>query len=232
VAAVASPPGARRIRRVLALLRGRQGPFVPKPRLPPVDELVATVLSQNTSDVNSDRAFASLRARFPDWGAAARAPVGAVADAIRLGGLAEIKAPRIQRILATIEEREGRTDLGRLERLPDAEVEAYLRSLPGVGRKTAACVLVFSLGRPAFPVDTHVHRVTGRLGWVPAAASADAAHDLLAEAVPPDVRYDLHLALVTHGRTVCRARAPACGGCPVLKLCAYGSARRRDGAVE
>ena len=219
MAAVAAPPGARRIRRVLALLRERQGPFAAKPRLPPVDELVATVLSQNTSDVNSDRAFAGLRARFPDWETVARAPVGAVADAIRVGGLAQLKAPRIQHILATIEEREGRIDLGRLEGLPDAEVEAYLRSLPGVGRKTAACVLVFSLGRPAFPVDTHVHRVTGRLGWVPEAATADAA-------------YDLHLALVTHGRTVCRARAPACGDCPVLTVCAYGSARRRGRAVE
>ena len=193
---------------------------------------MATVLSQNTSDVNSDRAFAGLRARFPDWETVARAPVGAVADAIRVGGLAQLKAPRIQHILATIEEREGRIDLGRLEGLPDAEVEAYLRSLPGVGRKTAACVLVFSLGRPAFPVDTHVHRVTGRLGWVPEAATADAAYDLLAEAVPPDVRYELHLALVIHGRTVCRARAPACGDCPVLTVCAYGSARRRGRAVE
>ncbi|MBO0687420.1 MAG: endonuclease III [Candidatus Dormibacteraeota bacterium] len=215
------------MRRVLALLRERQGPFVPKARLDPVDELVATVLSQNTSDVNSERAFAGLKGRFTSWEEVLRADTAAVADAIRAGGLAEVKAPRIQRILAGIEEREGRIDLDRLRRLPDAEVDSYLQSLPGVGRKTAACVLVFSLGRPAFPVDTHVHRVAGRLGWVPATASADAAHDLLAEAIPADIRYDLHVALITHGRTLCRARNPACGECPIQELCAFGSGRSR-----
>ncbi|MBO0685645.1 MAG: endonuclease III [Candidatus Dormibacteraeota bacterium] len=219
------PPDERQIRRVLALLRSVQGPFVPKPKLPPVDELVATVLSQNTSDVNSERAFAGLKGRFPSWVEVVRAGTAAVADAIRAGGLAEIKAPRIQRILATIEEREGKIDLERLRRLPDAEVEAYLRSLPGVGRKTAACVLVFSLGRPAFPVDTHVHRVAGRLGWIPVAASADAAHDLLAEAIPPDIRYDLHVALISHGRTLCRPRNPACPDCPVRDLCVFGAGK-------
>ena len=186
---------------------------------------MATVLSQHTSDRNSERAFAALRRRFPAWEDVLRAPAGAVADAIRGGGIADQKAVRIQRILATIGEREGRLDLARLERLPDAEVTGYLLSLPGVGPKTAACVLVFSMGRAAFPVDTHVHRVTTRLGWVSPGTTAARAHDLLAALVPPEVRYELHLALVAHGRTVCQARRPRCRECPLRDLCAYAIAR-------
>jgi endonuclease-3 len=213
------------VREVLLRLRARQGPFRPKAGLPPLDELVATVLSQHTSDRNSERAFATLRQRFPAWEDVLRAPAGAVADAIRGGGIADQKAVRIQRILAAIGEREGRLDLARLEGLPDAEVTGYLLSLPGVGPKTAACVLVFSMGRAAFPVDTHVHRVTTRLGWVPPGTTAARAHDLLAALVPPEVRYDLHLALVVHGRTVCQARHPRCEECPLRDLCAYAIAR-------
>jgi endonuclease III len=186
---------------------------------------VATVLSQHTSDRNSERAFASLKARFPDWADVAAAPVAEVADAIRMGGLAERKAATIQRVLAAIAEREGAIDLGRLAGLDDAAVEAYLTSLPGVGPKTAACVLVFSMGRPALPVDTHVHRVTSRLGWLPPRATAEQAHELLRALVPADVRYDLHLALIVHGRTVCAARRPACERCVVRAHCAFGRAR-------
>lgn len=208
---------------MLRRLRRDQGPFQPKPGLPPLDELVATVLSQHTSDRNSERAFAALRARFPAWEDVLRAPAAAVADAIRMGGIADQKAVRIQRILALVREREGRLDLARLERLPDVEVEAYLTSLPGVGPKTAACVLVFSLGRAAIPVDTHVQRVTTRLGWIPPGADAGRAHGLLAALVPPDIRYDLHLALVAHGRGPCQARRPRCERCPLLDRCAHGS---------
>src|SRR5919197_809846 len=139
------------------------------------------------------------------------------------GGIADQKAPRIQRILAEIEGREGRIDLTRLEGLSDREVEEYLTSLQGVGPKTAACVLTFSMGRAAFPVDTHVHRVTARLGWIPPGASAERAHQLLARRVPAEVRYDLHVALVTHGRTVCKAQRPRCDTCVLRDLCAYGS---------
>src|SRR4051794_36801136 len=139
------------IRAVQRRLRSQQGPFKPKPRLPIIDEVVATVLSQHTSDVNSERAFARLKDRFPHWEQVLDAPVEEVADAIRCGGIADQKAARIQRILAAIEEREGRIDLGRLHDLDDEAVEAYLVSLPGVGPKTAACVLVFSMGRAAFP---------------------------------------------------------------------------------
>ena len=190
-----------------------------------LDALVATVLSQHTSDRNSDRAFASLKERFPAWEDVLAAPAGAVADAIRMGGIADQKAVRIQRILAIVAEREGRLDLSRLHELDDGAIEAYLTSLPGVGLKTAACVLAFSMGRAAFPVDTHVHRVATRLGWVPASATAAQAHELLRERVPPDIRYDLHLALIAHGRGVCAARRPACEACVICRRCAYGRSR-------
>lgn len=216
-------PGPRRIRAVQRRLRGDQGAFTPKPRLPVIDEIIATVLSQHTSDVNSERAFARLVQRFPSWERVLGAPPEDVADAIRCGGLADQKARRIQRILSAIEEREGRIDLSGLHDLGDTEAEAYLRSLPGVGPKTAACVLVFSMGRAAFPVDTHVYRVAARLGWIPAGTSADAAYQLLAPRVPPDIRYDLHLALITHGRRVCKAQRPRCEACILRSLCGYAS---------
>lgn len=207
-------------------LRAEQGAFVPKPVLPIIDEIVATVLSQHTSDVNSERAFAELKRRYPTWEQVADAPVEQVADAIRSGGIADQKGRRIQRLLAAIEEREGRIDLGRLNDLDDAGVEAYLLSLPGVGPKTAACVLTFSMGRAAFPVDTHVHRIATRLGWITATTSADKAHQLLAAQIPPKIRYDLHVAMISHGRNVCRAQRPRCEDCVLTDLCAYRAAGR------
>jgi len=216
-------PGQEGIRAVQRRLRAHQGAFVPKPLLPIIDEVVATVLSQHTSDANSERAFAQLKERFPTWEQVADAPAEQIADAIRCGGIADRKARRIQQILTAVEEREGRIDLGRLHDLEDAAAETYLLSLPGVGPKTAACVLVFSMGRAAFPVDTHVHRVATRLGWIPAKTTADKAHRLLAPRVPPDIRYDLHVAMITHGRTVCRAQRPRCDICVLRDLCAYAS---------
>jgi endonuclease-3 len=218
-------PDPQRIRAVQRRLRAEQGAFKPKPRLPIIDELVATVLSQATSDRNSERAFAELKRRFPCWEEVLDAPWERVADAIRSGGIADQKARRIQQILRAIEEHEGRIDLGRLKELDDQAVEAYLTSLPGVGPKTAACVLVFSMGRAAFPVDTHVLRVATRLGWIPPKTTGDKAHRLLAHRVPPDIRYDLHIALITHGRTVCKAQRPRCAECVLLDLCPDG--RRR-----
>jgi len=212
------PPDIAAVQR---LLRASQGPFVAKPRLPIIDEVVATVLSQHTSDHNSGRAFAQLKAEFPDWEQVLSAPAEAVADAIRCGGIADQKARRIKQILAAIGEREGRIDLSRLHDLDDGAVEEYLTSLPGVGPKTAACVLVFSMGRAAFPVDTHVHRVAIRLGWIPPGTSAEKAHRILGSAVPPGIRYDLHVALIEHGRKVCKARHPRCGACALRDGCAY-----------
>jgi endonuclease III len=222
-------PGPETVAAVHLRLRAEQGRFIPKPVLPVIDEVVATVLSQHTSDTNSGRAFARLKETFPGWEQVADAPAGEVADAIRCGGIADQKARRIQQILAAIEEREGRISLDRLHDLDDAAAESYLESLPGVGPKTAACVLTFALGRAAFPVDTHVHRVATRLGWLPPHTTAGRAHRLLAARVPPGIRYDLHVAMVTHGRTVCRAQRPRCDRCVLRDLCAFGSRPQAGG---
>lgn len=214
-----APPGARDFHRALRRLQEEQAPAHARSRRPILDELIATVLSQHTSDANSGRAFATLRERFPSWSAVADATDEAVAAAIRSGGMAVQKAPRIRHILATVQAREGDVDLARLETLDDESVREYLTSLPGVGPKTAACVLLFSMGRPAFPVDTHVHRVAGRLGWVPLGAGAARAQELLEELVSEGIRYPLHLALVAHGRQVCRPRAPRCEECVLRAGC-------------
>ena len=221
-------PDPSDIAAVQRLLRASQGPFVAKPRLPIIDEVVATVLSQHTSDLNSGRAFAQLKDKFPGWEQVLEASAGQVADAIRCGGIADQKARRIQQILCAIREREGRIDLSRLNDLDDGAVEEYLTSLPGVGPKTAACVLVFSMGRAAFPVDTHVHRIAVRLGWIPPDTSAEQAHRILGPAVPPGIRYDLHLALIEHGREVCKAPHPRCGPCVLRDECAYARENGRE----
>jgi endonuclease-3 len=212
----------RRVRAVHRRLIARQGKPRLKPRLPIIDELVMTVLSQNTSDANTARAFASLKQRFPAWEDVVNAPTNRIADAIRSGGLADRKAPRIRLILEEIERREGRLDLSRLHDLTDQEVDDYLLSLPGVGPKTAACVLTFSMGRAAFPIDTHVHRIVRRLGWISPEVSADAAHRRLTPRIPPELRYELHMALIRHGREVCRARSPRCSECVLFDLCDEG----------
>ena len=186
----------------------QQGRFTPKPQLDPLDELIMTVLSQHTSDINTERAFTSLKATFPRWGDVMDARTKRVADTIRSGGLADQKAPRIKAILEEITSREGSPDLGGLASMSDAEVEDYLTSLPGVGPKTAVCVLVFSMGRHAFPIDVHVHRIALRLGWLPPKTSADKAHKELTPRIPPEIRYELHMKLITHGREVCVARMP------------------------
>jgi endonuclease-3 len=191
------------------------------PTGPPVDELVATIISQNTADVNTERAFAALQAAFPNWTAVMDAPTDEVAEAIRTAGLANQKAPRIQEALRTIERERGELSLDFLRDMPVAEAEAWLTGIKGVGRKTAAIVLLFAMGRAAFPVDTHVHRVTGRLGLIPPGMSADKAHDWLAALGDPDTYYPMHINLIRHGRAVCRARVPQCERCPLTDLCAY-----------
>lgn len=220
------------VKEVQRRLRAQQGDLETRPTMPILDQVVGTVLSQHTSDLNSGRAFARLKERFPAWEQAAHAPAGEIEDAIRCGGLARQKARRIKEILDAVEEREGRVDLGRLNDLDDQAAESYLTSLPGVGVKTAACVLAFSMGRAAFPVDTHVHRVATRLGWIPARTTAEKAYRLLAPRVPAEIRYDLHLALIRHGRTVCLARRPRCQTCVLLDLCPTGRPDRHPGAAR
>lgn len=187
----------------------------------PLDELIATVLSQHTSDINTERAFRSLKARFPEWEQARVAPVGEVADAIRSGGLAQIKAPRIQRILEILLHDHGALTLDWIVPLSLKDARAGMTALPGVGPKTASCVLLFSLGLPAMPVDTHVHRVSLRLGIIPPKTSADVAHALLESLIGEDrdAVYALHLNLIAHGRAVCTARNPRCDTCPLQVCC-------------
>ena len=208
-----------RIEEILHLLRDEYGLRRWQPDQDPVSTLVATVLSQNTSDANSKRAFRSLMAAFGDWESVAAASAGEIAQSIRLGGLAEVKAKRIKLILEKIREGRGSLDLSFLEGLPLSEAKSWLRQLPGVGPKTAGCVLLFSLGRPALPVDTHVFRVAKRLGLIDSRVSAERAHELLEELVPPQDIYSFHLYLIEHGRRICKAQRPRCHLCVLHGLC-------------
>jgi endonuclease III len=219
---MSAPSPRKRLKQATDLLDDFYGRPVLSPRYPPVDELVFTVLSQNTADVNTERTFASLKARFPDWTSARDASVEQIEEAIALGGLAHTKAPRIKRILEALSERSGEPDLGEIDEMGDQEAVDYLVALPGVGPKTAACVLLFSLGRPVMPVDTHVHRVARRLGVIGEKVTADQAHPLLTELAGADDAeqvYAVHVDFVRHGRRVCRARRPACSECPLAPMC-------------
>jgi endonuclease III len=222
---VSAPPAPsaadrRRVRTILGRLRKRFGELAPPRVSDPLDELILTVLSQHTSDLNAERAFAHLRTAFAGgWAQIAAAPTRDIADAIRSGGLADSKAPRIQGVLAEVHEREGAYDLARLRTMTDAEVRDYLMSLPGIGPKTAAVVLSFALGRDALPVDTHVHRVSKRLGLIPAKASAERADRILHDLVPEGSRTPLHVAFIRLGREICRAPTPRCSQCPLADLC-------------
>ncbi len=190
-----------------------------------VGALVGTVLSQNTSDLNSGRAYASLKEAFPaGWHEVRTANDSRVADAIRSGGMANMKAPRIQAILQDIfasEDSGGRTDLDHLRGWEDGRVREYLRGFHGIGPKTAACVLMFNLGRPVLPVDTHVHRVSQRLGLIGPKVGADQAHDDLLTLIDPNQVYSFHVHLIEHGRRVCHARKPECARCPVQTACDF-----------
>lgn len=200
---------------VLELLVPVYGRPVPQPSHDPLSELILTVLSQNTADTNSGRAFVQLLRRYPTWDAIADAPPEEVVATIQFGGLAQQKAPRIQSILRAVRERSPTFDLSFLESMPLEEARAWLRALPGVGPKTAACVLLFALAMPALPVDTHVERVSKRLALIPEKATADQAHTLLEALVPPEQYYTFHMLLIKHGRRTCIARRPACHRCPL-----------------
>lgn len=208
-----------------ARLRSEYGPRTWKSSGDPVGELVATILSQNTSDLNSMRAFASLRNAFPTWDDVIEAPVSLVAEAIRSGGLANIKAPRIQNVLSNLFAEFPDRSLSELTLLNVSEARDRLTSLPGVGPKTASCVLLFSLGMAAMPVDTHVHRVARRTGMISPKTSADDAHAILERQLngTRDAAYAFHLNCITHGRQVCTARAPACDRCVIRDLCQYAA---------
>ena len=217
-------PTKAAVRRVNALLIEKFGTRTVNTR-DPLDGLILIILSQATNDVNCDRAFSGLKAAFPTWEECLAAPVSAVADAIRSGGLANQKAARIQGLLREIRAERGSLDLGFLHDLPARDCEDYLSRFHGVGPKTVACVLVFFLDKPAFPVDTHVFRICKRLGWIRPKASPDEAHRVLHDLVPDECKLDLHVNFIAHGRLTCRADGnggPKCGECPIKKQCAFG----------
>jgi endonuclease-3 len=191
------------------------------PRRDPTDELVLTILSQHTSDLNAERAFGHLRRRFPSWDAVAEAAEADVAAAIVSGGLAAQKAPRIQHALRRIRAERGDYDLSFLAGLDPHEARAWLTRLDGVGPKTASVVLLFCFGLPLMPVDTHVHRVMCRIGLTRPGTTADRAHDLALDIFPSDRVYEAHVNLITHGRRTCTARRPACDRCPVALRCRF-----------
>jgi endonuclease-3 len=189
--------------------------------LPPMDELVSTILSQNTNDNNRDKAFNALHDRFPTWEAVRDAPASDVIEAIRPAGLGNQKGPRIQKVLQQITAERGNLDLSFLKDLPLEEARTWLKKFNGVGPKTAAIVLCFSLGRPAFPVDTHIYRVTGRIGLRPEQMNVEDAHLHFEALFSPETYYAAHLNIIRLGREICHARKPACAICPVQNLCDY-----------
>ena len=195
--------------------------------LPAMDELISTILSQNTNDINRDKAFNALRARFASWETVRDGSTVEVIECIRVAGLANQKGPRIQQVLHQITNERGSLDLSFLKELPLEEARAWLMKFNGVGPKTAAIVLCFSLGRPAFPVDTHIYRVTGRLGLRPESMSVEDAHPYLENLFPPETYYAAHLNIIRLGREICQARKAMCSNCPLQSVCDTGKAQNR-----
>jgi endonuclease-3 len=200
----------------------------------PLGELIATILSQNTSDLNSDRAYAALRKAYPSWEEVLQANPDDLADVIRSGGLATLKSRRIQEILHTLKARHGGLTLDFLMDMPMPAARAFLAEFPGVGPKTVACVLLFACGHPAFPVDTHIYRVATRLGLLPGGCTAERAHTVLEPLIPPAQMFSAHVNLIHHGRTICKARQPDCQRCCLRTLCPYPqqSVQRRDAVKQ
>ena len=216
-------------RDVMSLLGEEYGPMEWQPRYDPASELVYTILSQHTSDVNSERAFRSLMATFGSLEAIAAADVADIEDAIRSGGLARTKAPRIKAILNEVMRKVGSYDLTFLAEMPLDNAKAWLKELDGVGPKTAAIILCFSLGLPAMPVDTHIYRVSRRLGFIGPKVSAEQAHDILEPMVEPEDVFAFHLYLINHGRQVCKARRPRCADCVMAWGCPSRELDAADG---
>ena len=195
------------------------GTFEQIPRYNALDELIFTVLTQHTSDVNAERAFDQLRETIPTWKEVMVADQRLIADAIFHGGMSNQKSKRIKDILVSILERHGELEIDFLRHYELEEARKWLVELPGVGPKTAAVVMSFALGMPAFPVDTHIHRVSKRLGLIEEKTTADAAHEIMERQVRPEDRFQLHMQLITHGRQVCKARRPLCSECPLAADC-------------
>jgi endonuclease-3 len=217
------------IREVDRLLAGVYGDRRWRRHAEPIDELIATVLSQHTNDNNRDRAFEQLKRRFPSWEQVLRAPVRSIASAIKPAGLSNQKAPRIKAILQRIAEaNDGNLSLEFLKEMPTGEALKWLKKLPGVGPKTAACVLLFSFGKPVFPVDTHIFRISKRLGWLDEKVTEAKANELLDQIVPNEIKYRLHLNMIAHGRQICRPQKPKCQECVLRNLCEYF--RKQQGA--
>ncbi len=216
-----------RARKIFHLLEAMYGAPAWGRKRAPVDELISTILSQNTNDANRDRAFTALKMRFTSWEDVLAAPVADIVAAIRPAGLGPQKGPRIRSVLYTIKEARGRIELDFLRGRPPDEARTWLRKLPGVGPKTAAIVMLFALDLPAFPVDTHVHRVSGRLGLRPERMTADAAHEHLAGLFDPEQYASAHLNLIRLGREVCHARKPDCPLCALRRMCPFFRAQPR-----
>ena len=197
--------------------------------LPPVDELIDTILSQNTSDVNRDKGFDQLKARFPTWEAVRDAPLEQVIDMIRPAGLSQTKGPAIQRVLREITDERGAITIDFLADMDTQAAKDWLTHFNGVGPKTAAIVLLFAFNKPAFPVDTHVHRVTQRLGLIGPKVGREQAHIDLEQIIPPAEFYQAHLNIIQHGRTLCKAQRPLCERCPLTHLCNYYQATYVEG---
>jgi len=211
----------KRIKRLSLKLEKTYGKKRWKVHNDPLSELIATILSQNTSDHNSHKAFSNLRSEFKTWDKVRKARVRKIADTIRSGGLADVKAKRIKDILNQIHEENRNLDLRFLKKWKTEKIKAYLRKFKGVGEKTIACVLLFSLKRPAMPVDTHVLRVSKRLGLVLRKSNASKAEVILEELIPANMVYQFHLNLIEHGRNICRATNPRCASCVLLENCDY-----------
>ena len=193
---------------------------------PPLHVLIATILSQNTNDKNSHRAYTLLRERYPTWAAVAEAPLRSIKAAIRVGGMADQKAPRIKTTLADVKVRYGEYDLSALHKKSNEDVLAELTTMDGVGVKTAACVLLFSMGRDVFPVDTHVHRICGRLGLANGSIP-EKTFEIMKSLVPKGRGYSLHTNMIRFGRKVCRSQNPDCGICPLYDECLYEGKKSR-----
>lgn len=206
---------------VYELLKEKYGERTWRQHLPPADELVCTILSQSTSDTNRDKGFYALKERYPDWESVMNAPEADIVATIRPAGLANQKGPRIQAALQVVYDDQGEISLDFLNDLPLDEAKQWLVNIKGVGPKTAAIILLFGFNRPAFPVDTHVHRISKRLGLIGPKVTADKAHDLLENVNRPETYYAMHLNLIRHGRETCTARNPKCAICVLQSVCDY-----------